>query len=306
MILTVTLNAALDVTYELDAVAWGGSNRVGSVRRRAGGKGVNVARVAAALGEDVVATGFAGGDIGNLIRADLEASGLRHDLFPVAGTSRSTLTTVETASDSRATVFNEPGPHISPGEWESFQEHFRRLAESAAVVVISGSLPPGVPNDAYATLASQTDAPVIIDADGATLSAGAAGRPALMKPNAEELTRATATTTPQAGAAALQAAGAHAVLVSLGEDGMLAVTPDGTWHARPPHSVEGNPTGAGDAAVAAAARALSTRDSWPELLRHAVALSAAAVRAPVAGDFDAATYTRFLPRVSIEGDPCPS
>ncbi|MUN40903.1 1-phosphofructokinase family hexose kinase [Actinomadura litoris] len=303
MILTVTLNLAWDVTYEVPSVTWGGSNRVGAVRERAGGKGVNVARVAAALGEDVLAIGLAGGVTGDLVRADLDAVGLPHAFRPVQGTSRRTLTVV---TPEQTTVFNETGPEISLGEWEAFQEHYRERLRRAEVIVLSGSLPPGVPRDAYATLtALAAGRPVILDADGDALSLGVSAGPAVVKPNADELRRATGRG-PVPGARALRNAGANAVLVSLGHEGLLAVTPDGAWQARPPAPMAGNPTGAGDAAVAATARALISSTPWPALLRDAVALSAAAVRAPVAGDFDAAAYARLLPEIAIEGLPCPS
>ncbi|MEU5882836.1 1-phosphofructokinase family hexose kinase [Spirillospora sp. NPDC047279] len=300
MILTVTLNAALDVTYETSSVEWGGSNRVGTVVQRAGGKGVNVARVAAALGSPVLATGLLGGATGDLVRADLDRSGLRHDFAPVAGASRRTLTVVETSTGA-ATVLNEPGPHVTPDEWQAFLGHFRSLAGSAGVVTLSGSLPPGLAPDAYATLTAcvPSGVPVILDADGNALARGVGGAPALVKPNAEELTRATGIPSAVHGAEALRTAGARAVLVSMGPDGMIAVTPDGSWRAVPPSPVAGNPTGAGDAAVAAAARSLASGTPWPDLLRHAVALSAAAVRAPVAGDFDPALYTRLLPEIAV-------
>ncbi|GAA2605710.1 hexose kinase [Actinomadura fulvescens] len=298
MILTVTLNAALDVTYETPSVEWGGSNRVGTVRQRAGGKGVNVARVAAALGSAVVATGLVGGVTGDLVLADLDDAGLRHDFVVVGGTSRRTLTVVET-SNGAATVLNEPGPAVTADEWQAFRERYGRLQSQADVVVVSGSLPPGVPADAYATLITDSPVPVILDADGETLAFGVQGGPALVKPNADELARATGKTSVIEGARALQSKGAQAVLVSLGPGGLVAVTAEGCWRAVPPEPVNGNPTGAGDAAVAAAARALLAGDAWPDLLRNAVALSAAAVHAPVAGDFDAAAYTRLTKEVTV-------
>ncbi|WP_231329950.1 1-phosphofructokinase family hexose kinase [Actinomadura graeca] len=293
----MTLNAALDVTYAMARVAWGGSNRVGAAHRRAGGKGVNAARVAAALGEDVLITGLAGGATADAIRADLDGSALRHAFFPIAGTSRHTLTV--TSDTSGATVFNEAGPEVTPGEWDGFLEHYRALLPHAQVVVLSGSLPPGVPRDAYALLTRLADRPVILDADGDALSLGVPAGPTVVKPNADELVRATGRP-PLSGARALQAAGARAVLVSLGQEGLLGVTPDGAWHAKPPKRISGNPTGAGDAVVAATARALLSSTPWPALLRDAVALSASAVRAPVAGDFDAGEYARLLPEVVID------
>ncbi|WP_067489182.1 1-phosphofructokinase family hexose kinase [Actinomadura hibisca] len=302
MILTVTLNAALDVTYETDAVIWGGSNRVAAVRERAGGKGVNVARVAAALGAPVLATGLLGGDTGAQIRADLDRTGTPHDFSAVQDASRRTLAAVAT-STNEVTVFNEPGPQVTATEWATFRAHYRALLPSATIVVLSGSLPPGVPPDAYAELAAAATVPVILDADGDALTRGVAGRPALIKPNADELTRATGHTDPIIGARALLTAGAEAALVSLGPAGMLAVTPDGAWRAAPP-PLSGNPTGAGDAAVAAAARSWGA--PWPDLLREAVALSAAAVAAPVAGEIDAGLYRALLPEITVQGVPCPS
>jgi tagatose 6-phosphate kinase len=94
----------------------------------------------------------------------------------------------------------------------------------------------------------------------------------------------------------LRRAGAEAVVVSLGADGMLALTPDGELMAKPPRRMTGNPTGAGDAAVAALSAGLARGASWPERLREAVALSAAAVSAPLAGDFDGPAYRELLAR----------
>jgi tagatose 6-phosphate kinase len=325
MILTVTPNAALDVTYEVDSLERGASHRVRAARERAGGKGVNVARIAHALGCEVTATGLLGGAVGELVRDDLDRSGLAHDFVSVSGTSRRTLTVVESGS-GEATVLNEAGPHVRPEEWSAFLDHFGGVAASASVVVLSGSLPPGVPADAYAELARRAPGQVVLDADGMTLAKGVHGRPDVVKPNAEELVRATvaASAADVAGeeerdtagrpmlaevvgrAEALRAAGAGNVLVSLGADGMLAVTADGVHWAAPPEAVVGNPTGAGDAAVAAIARALLLGLPWDEALRDAVALSAAAVAAPLAGDFDPDLYVRLLPEIVIEGLSCPS
>ena len=97
-----------------------------------------------------------------------------------------------------------------------------------------------------------------------------------------------------AAAAELRDAGAAAVVVSLGGDGLLAVTGEGTWRAAPPGPVAGNPTGAGDAVVAGLAHGLVLGRPWPERLRHATALGTAAVAAPAAGQFAAADYRRAL------------
>ncbi|TQS30724.1 1-phosphofructokinase family hexose kinase [Microbispora sp. KK1-11] len=305
MILTVTLNAALDVTYGVDDVDWDGVNRVRGVHRRAGGKGVNVARVLTALGHEVLAAGLAGGPTGDAVLADLAAAGVPTAFTPIAGETR---TTLAVRAARRTTLFNEPGPVVTPEELSRFLDAYERALGGAAAVVISGSLPRGLPADLYATLAAvaaRHDVPAVVDADGAPLRHAPAGRPAVLKPNAEELARAVRPDAGEApdiatGARLLRDEGAGSVVVSLGADGVLAATPEGTWRARMPYRVEGNPTGAGDALVAGLALGLVEGTPWPERLRRAAALGAAAVAAPVAGDFDPGVYRRVHPAITVE------
>ncbi|MYR45499.1 1-phosphofructokinase family hexose kinase [Streptomyces sp. SID5910] len=303
MIVTVTLNAALDVTYEVEALVPHGSHRVTKVlRKRAGGKGVNVARVLAALGHPTLVTGFAGGPTGRVIRDDLRAAGLRDALVPVDGDSRRTVTVVS-RRDGDATVFNEPGVQVSPTEWDDFADRFPRLVRDAQVVVLSGSLPPGLPSDAYAELirtSHAAGAATVLDTSGPALLDALSAGPTIVKPNADELVEVTGRTDVARAAAELRGHGARAVVTSRGPDGLLAVTRAGHWRAVPPERLSGNPTGAGDACVAALAAGLAGGRPWEALLREAVALSAAAVPCPVAGDFDAGVLHRFRTRVHVE------
>jgi tagatose 6-phosphate kinase len=300
VILTVTLNTALDVTYDVAVLTPYASHRVGAVSRRAGGKGINVARVLAALGETTVVTGLAGGPTGAAIRQDLAAAGLRDALVEVSAESRSTVTVVDPEG---ATGFNEPGGGVQPQEWEAFCASFTGLARTADVVVLSGSLPPGVPTDAYARLvgiAAAHGARTLVDSEGDPLLAALSAHPDLVKPNAAELAATVATDDPLTGALTLRSVGAGAVVVTLGADGLLGVTAGGAWRARPPERVAGNATGAGDACAAALAAGLRARTPWPVRLQNAVALSAAAVRSPLAGDFDHPTYRRLSAAVTLE------
>ena len=295
MIVTVTLNAALDVTYRLDRLRLGEANRIGSVRERAGGKGVNTARVLAALGQRTLVTGLVGGATGDQFRADLQHSGLPYLLTSIQGSSRRTVAVVSEDDAEPVTGLWEPGPQVTAGEWSRFTERdFPAALTGAAVVVLSGSLPPGVPADAYATLlrrAAELGVPGVLDADGEALRAGLAGRPALVKPNAEEAQRATGAADPAEAAARLCALGAAAAVVTAGPDGLSGHTAEGlNWHTPAPRRVLGNPTGAGDAATAALARALADRTPWPQATADAAALAAAAVAAPLAGDYDPALY----------------
>ncbi|KQV12411.1 MULTISPECIES: 1-phosphofructokinase family hexose kinase [unclassified Kitasatospora] len=301
MILTVTLNTAVDVTYRLHRVHRHGSNRVREVAERAGGKGINVARILHAIGHESVVTGLAGGVTGATVRADLAASGLRDELMTIDGHTRRTVAVAEDR-DGDTTIYLEPGPVVTPEEWARFLVRYERLLGGAAAVVLSGSLPTGLPHDAYGLLVSLAKArrvPAVLDADGAALRGGLPAGPALVKPNAHELATATGTTDPRAGAHTLLARGALAVVASLGPDGLLATTPEGSWQARPPGKVHGNPTGAGDSAVAALTAGLVDDTPWPERLGQAVALSAATVLAPLAGSFDHAAYHRMLPLIQV-------
>jgi tagatose 6-phosphate kinase len=295
VILTVTLNAALDVTYQVPSLRLGDSHRPTAVDVRAGGKGVNVARVLHALGHDTMVTGLVGGDTGAAIRTDVLVAGLRESLFEMAGPSRRTVTIV---SDGTATAVNEPGPPMSISDWADFVGGYHALAARASIVVLSGSLPGNLPDDAYAQLIRATPTPTILDTSGAPLLAGLAARPTVVKPNAMELAEITGLTSHEKAARVLLDRGAQAVVASLGQDGLLAVTDKGSWRVRVPESLRGNPTGAGDACVAALAAGHALE--WPERLAEAVAVSAAAVPCPLAGDIDLDTYARLRPAITVE------
>ncbi|WBO65504.1 1-phosphofructokinase family hexose kinase [Streptomyces camelliae] len=304
MILTVTLNTALDITYRVRSLRPHASHRVAEVVERPGGKGVNVARVLAALGHEVTVTGFAGGATGREVRAHLTGIPLLTDaLLPVAGATRRTIAVVDELSGD-TTQLNEPGPQIEPAAWGAFLDRYEELLPGVSAVALCGSLPPGVPVGAYANLvraARAQDVPVLLDTSGEPLRRGVAARPDLIKPNADELAELTGSHEPLRATQDARRRGAHAVVASLGAQGLLAVTPEGRWRAAPPAPVHGNPTGAGDSAVAALLSGLVEHLPWPDRLARAVALSAATVRAPAAGEFDRAAYEELLGRVTVSG-----
>ncbi|MFI5686727.1 1-phosphofructokinase family hexose kinase [Streptomyces sp. NPDC051636] len=302
MILTVTLNTALDITYRVRSLRPHASHRVQEVVERPGGKGVNVARVLAALGHEVTVTGFAGGATGRAVRERLAAvAAVRDALVGVAGATRRTIAVVDELTGD-TTQLNEPGPQVTPAEWAAFQETYGRLLGGASAVALCGSLPPGVPVGAYAGLiraARAAEVPVLLDTSGEPLRRGVAARPDIVKPNTEELAELTGSHEPLRAAQDTRRRGAHAVVASLGADGLLAHTPEGRWRAAPPARVHGNPTGAGDSAVAGLLSGLVERLPWPERLARAVALSAATVRATAAGEFDRGAYEELVGRVAV-------
>ncbi|WP_432086102.1 1-phosphofructokinase family hexose kinase [Streptomyces sp. bgisy095] len=304
MIVTVTLNTALDLTYRVPALTPYASHRVTQVIERPGGKGLNVARVLAALGYETVATGFAGGATGAVLRDGLAATPVRDELVETAGSTRRTVAVVDAAGGD-TTQLNEPGPAVTAAEWETFRARFAALLDGAAAVALCGSLPPGIHVGAYAELvrlARAAAVPVLLDTSGEPLRRGIAARPDLVKPNADELARLTGAREPRRATLDARRRGAHAVVSSLGPEGLLAATPEGLWRAAPPAPVRGNPTGAGDSAVAGLLSGLVDGVPWPDRLVRAVALSAATVLSPVAGEFDRAAYEELLTRVKTTED----
>ena len=310
MIAVVALNPALDVTHHVGRVDWAGVNRPDAVRAAPGGKGLNVARTLHALGAQVLLLGLAGGSTGAAVRSALRATGVPALFTQIEADTRRTFAVVDTERGDVA-LFNEPGPEVAAGEYGTFQAAFRAALAGCAAVVLSGSLPPGLPADAYAVLtriAAAAGVPVVLDTSGAALLHGAAAGPAIVKPNLAELAAAAGRDLRWAGpadradvaaaATELRAHGPQAVVVSLSADGMLAVTGDGTWLAAP-RPVAGNPTGAGDAAVAGLAHGLTLGRGWPERLRHAVALGSAAAAAPAAGEFRPGDLTEALGGVRV-------
>ncbi|MFJ9892823.1 1-phosphofructokinase family hexose kinase [Streptomyces sp. NPDC091280] len=305
MILTVTLNTALDITYRVRELRPHGTHRVSEVSERPGGKGLNVARVLAALGHEVTVTGFVGGSTGRAVQDQLTGTpGVLDALVPVSGATRRTTAIVDESSGD-TTQLNEPGPTVASAEWSAFQEAYESLLHGVSAVALCGSLPPGVPVGAYAGLvrtARGAGVPVLLDTGGEPLRRGVAARPDIVKPNADELAELTGSHDPSRATRDARRRGARTVVASLGAGGLLAATPEGTWHATPPARMRGNPTGAGDSAVAGLLSGLVERLPWPDRLARAVALSAATVLAPVAGEFDRAAYQELLGRVAVTGD----
>lgn len=285
MILTATPNPALDLTWVVESLQVGGTHRaeVGAVR--AGGKGLNVARVAHAAGADVRTVTTVGGATGDEFRHDLEASGVPHRLIPVAASTRRSAAWVDDALGD-TTIVNELGVNPSDEEWTRVVDAIREEVTAASVLVIAGSLPPGAPPSLLPQLIGLgAGIDVIVDTSGAGLLAAADAGAAVLKPNRAELVEATGRADPIDGARELLRRGAGLVLVSLGADGLCAVSGEAVLQARLPQPLAGNPTGAGDAAVAAAACLMDDGIHDTEtILRRAAAWSAAAVLMPLAGE----------------------
>jgi len=298
MILTVTPNPAIDLTWHVDRLTPGATHRVPAGASRAGGKGLNAARVLHQTGLEVLALATAGGVTGDELRADLAASGVPHRLVATAAATRRSVAIVDDA-DGETSILNERGAPLSSAEAAALSDAAVDLGRAAQAVAISGSLPPGFGPEELGALVGRLVAagvPVVVDTSGPGILAAALAGADALKPNREELADATGLDDPVEGARSLLDRGARLVLVSLGAGGLVVVGRGGApLRARLPRELHGNATGAGDAAVAAIAAALAAGDDLgsatdaadrarSDLARRATAWSASAVLMPLAGE----------------------
>lgn len=192
MIISVTLNAAMDRTVAVPNFRRGHRHRSVESRTVPGGKGINVARALGLLGRPVIATGLVGGSNGDWIARRLSEESLLTDFIRISEESRINLAVVDPTSGEQ-TEINERGPSVRPEELDSFVQRLDYLAAGAKLCVIAGSLPPGVDIDFYATLIATLRArgiPVLLDSEGEAMSAGMRAGPTMVTPNkleAEEL-----------------------------------------------------------------------------------------------------------------------
>ncbi|GAA1492982.1 1-phosphofructokinase family hexose kinase [Curtobacterium herbarum] len=326
MIVVVTPNPAVDVTYRVAEQVVGVTQRVLDVVRRPGGKGVNVARVLAAAGAATTSVLPLGGTSGAWVDTALRQGGLTTAAVPVTGDTRTTVTVVDDLA--HPTMYGEPGPVVSADEWTAVTDAVRTAQRHASALVVSGSLPRGTdPGVVRPWVRGAVDAGLLVVADlsGPALLEAAAAGATVCKPNREELLDATGAPDERSGALDLLARGAGLVVVSAGSAGITAHTRDAVVTVPAVPDVHGNPTGAGDAATAGLVLALTTltttsgptnpttptgratTDLAPDVLRRslvsAAAYGAAAVLRPVAGEVDLDAVDRFTTQLDRTGSP---
>lgn len=283
MIVTCTPNPSIDRTLEIPSLEHGQVVRADRAIVDAGGKGVNVARALQNNGLGVRAVLPVGGGDGAQLERILQNLGLDFVAVRIAGSIRANVSLVE--PDGTVTKVNAPGPRLSPGDLSELQLAVRTAAAGASWVAACGSLPPGAPDDFYASLIDvtrPTGAKIAVDSSGPALSAALRAKPDLIKPNAEELAELTGLPMQTLGDAqdAAQVVldqGVGAVLVSLGADGALLVGDGLALHAWTDPVTPVSNVGAGDATLAGY---LSAGVTGEKALRRGVAFGTAAVQLP--------------------------
>lgn len=325
MIATVTLNPAVDKTMTGAALLPGQVNRMKSVRLYAGGKGVNVTKLLCQLEEPVTALGFVGGFTGSFIEEDLRKRGVDCRFTRTQQTTRTTLNIL--SEDGYVTEILEPGDAVGEEEREDFLLSYRLFADKCDLIVLSGSLPQGVPADFYAVLtkiAKEQGCRVILDTSGEALAEGIKAGPDLIKPNVRELEyimgRPLRDVREIAEAAVeLQEAGVSCVVVSRGKRGLLSVTGEESESGaeRPARRIVTvsvpdvpvvNTVGSGDCVVASLAWSMAhecggvsfTAEELKRALRWAAARSSANVTTMESGDVPMDTAERMMGEIVLE------
>lgn len=311
-IVTLTLNPALDISADVDRVEPQRKLRCRNVRSDPGGGGVNVARMVRRLGGAAFAVLTSGGPRGDRLVSLLAREGVPHQAIAIAEETRENVTVAETASGDQYR-FVMPGPRLTTKEWREAVAAVERAA-AEDVVVVSGSLPPGLSPSAFGRLCARlrrAGARVALDSGGPALRAALQGGGVwLVKPNLAELEDLTGTAlaTERDRLRACQAivadGGARIVALSLGAEGALLVTPDGAWRARPPAIEAVSSVGAGDSFMAGLTWALCGEAAPAEALRWAVASASATVLSPgtkLGRRVDARRLLRDIPVEEIAG-----
>ena len=306
MIATITLNPSLDRTITVPGLELGESNRWTSLRYYAGGKGIDVSRAIHEMGGQTIAYGFTGGHEGRTLEILLDEDGVPFSLTPIEQETRINFIISDTRIFQQ-TIINAPGPHISKRELERFLKKLRGIYPNPALMVVSGSVPPGIPVDIYYTIvqgAKGYRVRTILDSAGQWLEEGIKAKPYLIKPNvheAEELLKTELPTEEAIIEAALNlvAMGVKIAVISRGKDGVIAATKGSIFKAVSPPVKVRSAVGAGDCTVAGLALKLAWGGSLIEACRLAVAMGTAAVLTPGTELCHRADVEKLLPQINV-------
>lgn len=282
MILTVTLNVAIDKRYVVESFGIDHVNRVKDCTYSAGGKGLNVSRVATIAGAEVLATGFIGGHAGAFVVEELNKQHVNSDFVQVKGETRSCINIYDEAKNTQ-TEFLEPGVTVTDSMKEEMLVKFTKLVKECNVVTISGSVPRGIESTFYKDLiliAKQYDKKVILDTSGVLLEEGIKAKPTMIKPNSDEIRSLIGRDVKGIEdliqvASDLQRNGIEVVVISLGSEGSLIACKEGVFQAIVPKIEAVNTVGCGDSMIAGFAVGFERNLPMIDTIKLASAISAA-------------------------------
>ena len=284
MIITVTLNPAVDKTVTLPLFGVGKVNRIERMRMDPGGKGINVSKVIQSLGGESVAMGILGGAPGTYIRESLDGMGIEHDFLLVEEPTRTNIKIVDPELNTNTDI-NEPGCFISPQTLETVFKKVSRRVKPGDVVVLAGKTPPASDESIYGHWTQRLHdlgAVVYLDVDGPMLRLGVQALPDLIKPNHEEFSQLIGRDLRSfkeiaRAAMALIELGTREIAISLGAEGVLFISRAHCVHAQGLKVPVRSTVGAGDATMAALAYGYAMGMPFEETAKLALASGAASV-----------------------------
>lgn len=306
MILTVTLNPSVDISYHLPSLSVDTVNRVVDASKTPGGKGLNVARVLNDLGESVMVTGYLGGELGDFIQHHLPIT-IQKRFFKISGETRNCIAILH---DGQQTEILEQGPLVDPDEADGFANHFKYILDGVDVVTMSGSLPAGMPENYYGRLirlANLFDKKTVLDCSGSALEAVLKGddKPTVIKPNRDELAqllgREVSKDTEELKEVLNQPLfdGIEWIIVSLGADGAFAKHGETFYKVDIPKIEVVNPVGSGDSTVAGIASGLANEETDDVLLKKANVLGMLNAQEKTTGHVNMANYDGLYQALNV-------
>jgi 6-phosphofructokinase 2 len=287
-IVTLTLNPTIDKSAGIDRVVPERKLRCTSQRHDPGGGGINVSRAIHKLGGASLAIYTSGGPPGDLLRTLLDREEITHRAIPIEEWTRENVIIYESSTDQQFR-FGMPGPKLKEAEWERCLEAISGLDQKPDYIVVSGSLPPGVPNIFYArvaALAKNLDARMVLDTSGEGLRPALREGVFLVKPNLRELSDLAGkeieneSDQEETAREMISHGDAEAIVISRGAGGALVVWADGAEHLRAPTVHIQSKVGAGDSMVGGLVLSLARGESLLNAARFGVAAGAAAVKTP--------------------------
>lgn len=309
MILTITLNPSIDISYPLEEFKLNTVNRVIFPKKTAGGKGLNVTRVLHEAGQEVVATGFIGGKLGDFLSQELKESGIANQFLTIKGETRNCIAILH---QGMQTEILENGPYIDGDEADAFSNHLNLIIKQFDVVTISGSLPKGLEQNYYSKLiatANAYDKKVVLDCSGQALMEVLKGKakPTVIKPNREELEQILGKDIKEDDMEQLKVLlqspifeGIEWIIVSLGANGAFAKHKDIFYKVTIPKIEVLNPVGSGDSTLAGIAWALQEEDQPEALLKKANVLGMLNAQEAMTGHVNMAHYNDLFEQLKVE------
>lgn len=307
MIVTVTLNPAIDQTLVVPKFVAGDTIRVKASRFDPGGKGINVSRVVNELGGESLAMGFAPGGLGRYIEQTLESQGIETDFVHTSGETRTNITILD-ESRHMNTILSDPGPVTDVRYVDELRRRLRKRLHPGDWLVVAGSIPPPLDPHVYTVIlkeAGEMGVHTVLDADGEALAAGAEARPEMLKGNRRELERLLGrhlddeTSTLEA-AIQVHDLGIHNVLVTRGREGAVATTDEVLLRGIAPRVRAVSAVGSGDAFLAGVVLTLSRGGNIEQALRLGIAAGTAAVLTPGTELCHRREVDILMPRVKVE------